>query len=282
MTSELRDNLVLRDLESGVLTLTLNRPHRRNAWTLPMQSRYFDLLAEADADADVRAIVVTGAGGSFCPGFDIAQLHTAVSGATASTKVTSGRPMNTPLMTRKPVIAAVEGACAGVGLLMALMTDVRFIASGARLSTAYTRRAIAPEYGAAWIVSRLTRWDVANDLLMSARKVTGAEAVQIGLGTHLTDDGAALQAATDYARDLVLHCSPTAMFTVKQLLRRDLERTYAEGWTESLIATKQLLLHPDAKEGVTSYIERRRPLFASLSPDFELVGVSDDLEGGGT
>jgi enoyl-CoA hydratase/carnithine racemase len=100
------------------------------------------------------------------------------------------------------------------------------------------------------------------------------------LATHLTDDCAALRAATGFAQDMSQNCSRLSMFAAKQLIRRDLERTYAEGWDESLVVTKHLLLYPDPKEGVTSFVERRPPAFAPLPPDFELARSAEEGEGG--
>lgn len=265
------DDPVLHAIESGVLTLTLNRPERKNALTLSMQSRYFDLLEAADVDPQVRAIVVTGADGHFCPGFDMEQLSRAVADAKTSGAGAGRRPFDLPLTIRKPVVAAVEGSCAGIGLLMALQTDVRFVARGARISTAYARRGLAAEYGVSWLLSRVTRWDHAADLLISGRKIDGEEAVRLGVGTHLTEDGDALTCAIAYAHELAEHCAPTAMAAIKMTLRRDQERTYRDGWEHAAAVTDQLLAHDDAHEGVRSFIERRPPAFAPLDPHFALA-----------
>jgi enoyl-CoA hydratase/carnithine racemase len=140
MTATTTD-LVLRDVRDGVCVLTLNRPGRLNAWTQPLEDRYFDLLAEADADPATRAIVVTGAGRGFCPGFDMEALAK-LGGGSADGFVAPTRPQSFPLTVRKPIVAAINGACAGIGLVQALMCDVRFAANGAKFTTAFARRGL--------------------------------------------------------------------------------------------------------------------------------------------
>ena len=122
MTSQ----LVLEHTADGVRTLTLHNPERRNAWSVEMEEQYFALLDEADADSTVRSIVVTGSGKAFCPGLDVQRL----SALTAQGKMDlrARRPQTHPLQIRKPMIAAINGACAGIGLMQALNCDVRFAA----------------------------------------------------------------------------------------------------------------------------------------------------------
>ena len=153
------DDVVLCDIDGGVATLTLNRPAANNGWTGAMQVRYFDLLVECEANPDVRAIVVTGAGKSFCPGADMDVLSAAsgrgnLSGD-ASAPITSPRPGYTPMLINKPLIGAINGACAGVGLVQALMLDVRIAAAGAKFTFAFARRGLIAEYGSAWLLPRI-------------------------------------------------------------------------------------------------------------------------------
>ncbi len=166
--------VVLRTIEDDVAVLTLNRPDRLNAWTAEMQTMYFDLLEDCAACEDVRAIVVTGAGRGFCAGADVAGLQ-ALSDGDDGLRATGHdeRPVTFPLTIPKPVIAAINGACAGLGLVMALMCDLRFAASGAKLTTAFARRGLIAEHGIAWILPRLVGPARALDLLMSCRVVLG-------------------------------------------------------------------------------------------------------------
>ena len=125
----------------GVATITLNRPERMNAWTWPMQAAFFELVDRADDDPDVRAVVLTGSGRGFCPGMDMEWLS-AVSKTAGDD--TERRPITALADLRKPLIAAINGACAGIGLVLALLSDVRFAAAGARISTSFTRRGFRP------------------------------------------------------------------------------------------------------------------------------------------
>jgi len=141
------DDLVLRSDADGVCTLTLNNPERRNAWTVPLEHRYFDLLDEADADPSVRAIVLTATGKTFCPGLDSGRLTEIVDTDGPKLDRTGRRPQTYPLSIRKPLIGAINGSAAGMGLMQALNTDVRFCSSRARFSTAYAKRGLPAEYG---------------------------------------------------------------------------------------------------------------------------------------
>ena len=127
------ETTVLYDLSDGVATLTLNRPERKNAWTIQLQRRYYGLLADCDADPDVRAIIVTGSGTTFCPGADSNSLQTYTKTGDFDPEAASiPQPDHYPWLVRKPMIAAINGACAGFGLVQTLMCDVRLAVPGAR------------------------------------------------------------------------------------------------------------------------------------------------------
>jgi hypothetical protein len=145
--------LVLYEVEAGVATVTLNNPERKNAWSVDMENAYFDLLDRAAADDAVRAIVLTGAGGAFCPGLDTSKLASSAGGG--GLNLAGRRPQHYPLTIPKPMIAAINGACAGIGMVPAAVCDARFVARGARLSTAYARRGLPAEYGLSWLLPKL-------------------------------------------------------------------------------------------------------------------------------
>src|SRR5215472_233556 len=139
MTREAEAAVTRYEVEESVATITLDRPERHNAWTTAMGVQYFDHLERAAADRDVRAIVVTGAGRTFCPGLDMSGLRAV---AAAGEAEGGTRPQTFPLGIPKPIIAAINGACAGIGLSMALMCDIRFAAAGAKLTTSFARRGL--------------------------------------------------------------------------------------------------------------------------------------------
>ncbi|HSZ12470.1 MAG TPA: enoyl-CoA hydratase [Solirubrobacteraceae bacterium] len=252
-------------IEDGVALLTLNRPDRLNAWTTEMEHEYFDLLERCGQDEQVRAIVVTGAGRGFCAGADMQQLQALGDGTLAeSAETRERRPQTLPLTIAKPIIAAVNGACAGIGLVQALMCDLRFAAEGAKLTTAFARRGLVAEHGISWILPRLVGPARALDLLLSGRVVLAAEAHELGLVNRVLAPDALLDATLDYARELAVNCSPASMATMKRQVYADLDRALPD----ALANADQLMLAsftaPDFVEGVASFVERRDPRFATL------------------
>ncbi len=255
--------MVLRTSADGVLTLTLNRPERMNAWTRAMEREYFDALDEADDDPEVRAIVVTGAGRGFCPGMDTRSLEKATAGGPSSP---DRRPMTYGLTVRKPMIAAINGGCAGIGLVQALVCDVRFAASGAKLSTAFTRRGLPAEFAASWLLERVVGHGAALDLLLSARVVTAEEACAMRLVTRVVEPDDLPATAQEYARDLAANCSPLAMAAVKAQVMADWHRTQGEAFASAGDLANEAYRAGDFAEGVASYVDRRPPRFQPLEP----------------
>ncbi len=255
-------DVVLRDVSDGVCLLTLNRPDRMNAWTPAMEERYFDLLAEGDRDPRTRAIVVTGAGRGFCPGFDKQELA-ALSAGDAKAHAPS-RPQTFPLTIRKPVIAAINGPCAGIGLVQALMCDLRFAAAGVKFTTAFARRGLVAEHGISWLLPRLSGHANALDLLLSARVFPAEEAERLGVVNRVVAADEVLDRTLDYARDLAAHCSPASMAVVKAQVHRDLHRGLDEAVADADRLMAESFGRPDFDEGVRSFVDRRPPRFAAL------------------
>jgi enoyl-CoA hydratase/carnithine racemase len=256
--------VVQKSVQDGVALLTLNRPDRLNAWTAEMERAYFGLLEECAASAEIRVIVVTGAGRGFCAGADMQELRAIGDGAATTAAAHDRRPQTFPLSIPKPIIAAINGACAGIGLVQALMCDVRFAADGAKLTTAFARRGLIAEHGISWILPRLVGPAHALDLLLSGRVVLAEEAQTLGLVNRTFAPERLLEATLDYARELVVNCSPASMATIKRQVYSDLEHSLAD----TLAGADRLMLEsftaPDFAEGVTSFLERRDPRFASL------------------
>lgn len=263
--------------EDGVAVLTLNRPDRLNAWTGELEQAYFGALRECTASEDVRAIVVTGAGRGFCAGADmqsLQQIEAAVSGAESEngSSPTEGgtqaareqTPQTFTLGVPKPVIAAINGPCAGIGLVLALMCDVRFVAESAKLTTAFSRRGLVAEHGISWILPRLVGPARALDLLLSGRVVLGREAVELGLCNRVTPPETVLEETLAYAHELATLCSPASMAQMK----RQVYAAMAEPLDEAVAEADRLMLasfaEPDFAEGVASFLERREPRFAPL------------------
>jgi len=262
--------LVLWDVSERIATLTFNRPERNNAFTTDMEHQYFDLLERAANDSDVRVIIVTGAGRSFCPGLDMEALRTGVAdGGLATSR--PRRPHTYPVTVPKPIIAVINGACAGLGLVVALMCDIRFAARGAKMTTAWSRRGLVAEHGMSWMIPRIVGFPRALELMMSGRVFTTDEAHDIGMVHHLADADRVMSEARAYALDLAANVSPTSMAHIKWQSYRDLERnSLNSAWQHSMFLAHNANEFPDATEGVNSFIERRPPNFAPLPPNFDV------------
>ncbi|MCX2931274.1 enoyl-CoA hydratase-related protein [Mycobacterium sp. CVI_P3] len=247
------------EVAAGVCTLTFNRPDRNNAWSISMEQAYYAGLDRAAVDDDVRVIIVTGEGKSFCPGLDKAILDEIRSG---STFADNRRPATVATTIPKPVIAAINGGCAGVGMVQATLCDLRFAAAGAKLSWAFSRRGLPAEDGSSWTLARLVGHGRAMDLLLSGRVFTAEEAYEMGLVQRLFEPDELLARTMDYASDLARNVSPTAMAMVKHQLWSDWDTSLEN----SRVRAQQLLpiakRQPDFQEGVRSLVEKRPPEFA--------------------
>ena len=256
---------VLAERAGPVLVLTLNRPDRLNAWNNALEDRYFDLLEAAEDDGDVRAIVVTGAGRGFSAGADMEDLQRVGDGE-APRIVARPRPRTFPLTVRKPMIAAGNGAAAGLGLVEALYCDVRFCSPKGMCTTAFARRGLIAEYGIAWLLPRLVGTSNALDLLLSARVVQGEEACAMGLVNRVVEPERLLEEAVAYGADLAEHCSPRSMAAIKRQVQLAHDGTLADAVAVADRVMHESFTWPDAPEGVASYLEQRSPAFPSLAP----------------
>lgn len=265
--------LTVRD---DVAVITLNRPERHNAWTPEMEQQFYTHLRTVDDDPALRAAVVTGAGSAFCPGMDSQRLDRI-----------AGQPMDlsgriSPAATfafRKPLIAAINGACAGLGLIQALMCDVRFAVRGARFSTSFARRGLAGEYGITWLLPRLIGVERSLDLLLSGRVFDADEALAIGLVSRVSEAGSVLDDAVTYAHDLAAHCSPTAMALIKHQVLTDLDLTYGDAMERAYGAMAAMAVRPDFREGVDSFLQKRAPAFPPLAGNTDSAGVIEAVHG---
>jgi enoyl-CoA hydratase/carnithine racemase len=253
---------VLYEVEEQVARITLNRPQSLNAWTPELGRGYFDRLEEADADPEVRAIVVTGAGRGFCAGADFDYLQEVE--RSGSQPQRDPRPQSLPRSLGKPVIAAINGACAGLGFVMAMMCDIRFAAEGAKLTTAFARRGLVAEYGLSWALSRIAGTSTALDLLLSGRTFLAEEAAQLGVVDRLTPPEQAGDEARAYAVELARYCSPASMAVIKHQLYTDLEQTIEQSTADAVDQMERSFERPDFREGVESFVERRAPGFPPL------------------
>jgi enoyl-CoA hydratase/carnithine racemase len=253
------EDVVLCTVRDDVATVTLNRPDRMNAWTAAMERRYFDTLDDLQRDPDTRAIVVTGAGRGFCPGLDMEDLAGASQGAAPRDAT---QTMLHALSIEKPMICAINGGCAGIGLVQALACDVRFAASGIKISTSFARRGLVAEFAASWFLPRIIGHSNALDLLISGRTITAEEAAELGLVNRVVPGERLIHDAHAYAADLAEHCSPLAMAAIKRQVYDDWSRAALESEDEWRRLIAQPHRKADFREGVASYAEGRPPRFA--------------------
>ena len=262
------------EIEDRVATVWLHRPHRHNAWTGTMHTEYRQVMADLEHRDDVRVVVVTGTPPAFCVGGDSKALtdHGERGGYDSGLPAEPARPgggdrldadMAWQLGYRLPIIAAVNGACAGVGLSLVLFCDLRFVAAGAKLTTAAPKLGLPAEYGASWMLPRLVGVTRANDLLLSGRIVTGAETADWGLWNGVGADGAAtLDAALAYGRMLAASAGPNAVTMTKRQIADDLLRhDPAASVGDSLRLLDQAMGTAEYREGVAALTEKRPPNF---------------------
>ena len=264
------------EIEGHVATVFLHRPHRHNAWTGRMHAEYRSAMHELEHDDSVRAVVVTGTAPAFCVGGD----SDALARHAESGNYDTGLPPDPaqPGIRRRPeydedfawmfgfrtpIIAAVNGAAAGVGLALALFCDLRFGAAPAKLTTAAPKLGLPAEYGMSWILPRLVGPTRANDLLLSGRVVTVAETAEWGLWNDVVPDGdAALDVAVQYGRLLASSVGPEAVSVTKAQIYQDLHRhDSAASVADSKRLLDEAMRTAEYREGVAALREKRPPSF---------------------
>jgi enoyl-CoA hydratase/carnithine racemase len=250
------------EVVSRVAVLTIQRPERFNAWTPTLERELRAVIAHAQADDHVRCAVLTGAGRAFCSGMDLEVMRSGEGRtvAPAESDEDSAQRYGYLWDFDKPLIAAINGAAAGVGLCLALYCDMRFVATGAKLTTPYARRGLAAEHGTAWLLPRLIGPMHAADLLLSGRTITGEEADRMGLANLLPADGF-LDAVMQRANDIAESTSPRSVRIMKRQLREARYQTLGEA---TRIADREIAACRDTddfREGVQHFLEKRTPQF---------------------
>jgi len=267
-------HVVRYEVSDRVATVTLDRPERLNAWTGRMQTEYRWCLAQAEADPAVRVVVVTGAGRGFCAGADFRALERNVAAGGYDDGVreelaTPGYGVRSEFDhafafhygMATPVIAAVNGPAAGVGLVLACYCDLRFAAAGAKLTTSAPRLGLPAEFGLSWVLPRLVGLGHATDLLLSSRVVLAEEAAAMGLVNRVLPHAELLPATYDYARALAHDVSPASLRETKRQIYGDLHGDVGSAVERSVTLTDEMMGGADYAEGVRAWTERRNPAF---------------------
>ncbi|MGI5175297.1 enoyl-CoA hydratase-related protein [Dactylosporangium sp. CA-152071] len=248
------------ETRDGVRTIWFDRPDHRNAMTWEMFRDYYAALKAADDDPAVRAIVVTGAGDWFCAGADPAALQALLDPGHRDRLLHElGFEPHLPLTLGTPIVAAVNGGAAGLGLVHALYADVRFLAAEARLSTAFSRLGLIAEYGSAWLLPRLIGVGNAMDLLVSGRKIDAVEAQRMGLAQRVLPRAEVLPAAQAYAVDLAVHCAPSSMAVIRRQVWAGLDSTAADATADAVRLMGESLSGPDFRAAAAALVQGSTP-----------------------
>jgi enoyl-CoA hydratase/carnithine racemase len=272
---------ILYEVDDPVATITLNRPSALNAWTDRMGAEVRHAVAAAERDPRVIGIVLTGAGRGFCAGADMNRLAALSSGDRsfeAPADALESEPGDpsfgddlhlgtyTYLMSvPKPVIAAINGPVAGMGVPIALACDLRFMAEDAVLMTAFSQRGLVAEWGTSWLLPRLVGTAVSLDVLFSSRKIKGTEAAALRIVNAALPGADVLPHAQQYVRDLAASSSPTSMAIMKRQVYQQMHAGLLAAETEARSLMLESFSRPDFREGVASFVERRPPAFERLS-----------------
>lgn len=260
-----------------VLTITLNRPEKLNAWTHVMESEFRQAIDAASADDAVRAIVVTGAGRGFCSGADMSILQAGAEGAGIGADgdaATTAKPaakaagleanyqwkFSYLLRVPKPIFAAINGPIAGIGLCMVMFCDFRYMVEGQKMTTAFAKRGLIAEHGISWMLPRLIGPTNALDLLFSARTVATDEAASLGLVKSLPAAGF-LAAVHARANEMVTMASPRSIGVIKRQVYDSLFQSLDEAWARADADMVESFASADFKEGVAHFLEKRAPAF---------------------
>ncbi len=258
------DLLVERD--GPIAVITLNRPERLNAISGPMLSAFSEALVAADADPEVRAIVVTGAGRGFCSGLDLKDVAagTGIGSGGGGALPTKFDLRHAPPVvlheTDKPTLCALNGAAAGYGLDLALGCDIRIASETAKLAAAFTRRNVIPESGGTWLLPRLVGWEKACEIAFRGRTVLADEALELGLVSRVVPADVCLKETLAMAREIAAN-APLAVQATKRMMRLGLSETFEANVHHVYLQLLPLMRSDDFKEGVKAFLERRDPEF---------------------
>jgi enoyl-CoA hydratase/carnithine racemase len=272
---------IITELADRVLTITLNRPDRLNAWTATMSRELIEAFDLADADDEVRAIIVTGAGRGFCAGADLGAggetFDYRARGSTEPVPRDSGGEFTLRIFeSTKPVIAAINGPAVGVGATMTLPMDIRLAADDARMGFVFTRRGIVPEACSSWFLPRVVGISRAMEWVATGRVFSADEALSGGLVRSLHPGAELLDAATALAREIAENTAPVSVALARQLMWRMLGAEHPmlahRADSRGMFSRGQ---SADAVEGVTAFLEKRPARF----PDRVSDGLPEIMPG---
>ena len=269
---------IIYEVEDPSAVITFNRPQALNAFTYRTLAELRHAIASAEDASRVVGIVVTGAGRGFSAGMDMNALGEMTKtgeagGGDFGLRSSPGDPemgdnfkqMFTYLMAvRKPVIAAINGACAGLGFSLACQMDMRFVERQARFITSFSARGLVAEHGTSWILPRLLGPSKALDILWTGRRIEGEEALELGLANRLSENGESVNDAKAFIAGLAKTSSPRSLMEMKQMVYRHLNMELGPAIAETQKRQDDSLKREDFTEGVRSFVEKREPRFGRV------------------
>ncbi|MEX0786651.1 MAG: enoyl-CoA hydratase-related protein [Dehalococcoidia bacterium] len=255
-------NDLLYDVSDSIATITLNRPDRLNAISGPMLASFSQAFRDADADRDVRVIILTGAGRGFCAGLDLKDL-TAGQGIGSGNGAGLGARFdlaNSPPMvlhtTDKPVICALNGPAAGYGMDIALGCDIRVSSTEGKLAAVFAKRGILPESGGTWLLPRLVGWAKAAEIAFRGQVLTAAESLELGLVNAVVEHDQLMDTTRAWAAEIAAN-APLAVQSTKRMMRLGLEETFEANVHHVYLQLLPLFQTEDFREGVKAFVEKR-------------------------
>jgi enoyl-CoA hydratase/carnithine racemase len=257
---------LLYEVSDHIATITLNRPDRMNAISGPMLESFSRACRDADADGDVRVIVLTGAGRGFCAGLDLKDLTAGTGIGSNGGGVLAARfdLANSPPMvlhtTDKPVICALNGPAAGYGMDLALGCDIRIASTAAKLAAVFAKRGVLPESGGSWLLPRLIGWAKAAEICFRGSILSAQESLDLGLVNAVVEHDQLIATARAWAEEIAAN-APLAVQSTKRMMRLGLEETFEANVHHVYLQLLPLFRTEDFREGVQAFIEKRPPQF---------------------
>ena len=243
--------------DGPVLVLSFDRPERRNALTAQMEHDYLERLAEASVDPSIRAVVVTGTGGSFSSGADTEVFE-------APPDWETSLPIILAATVAKPVIAAVDGPCIATGFVHALACDVRIADASARFSPNFSRIGMVAEHAASWLLPRICGHARALDLLLTGRTFDAQEALELGVVARVVEGGARGPAVA-FAHELADRCSPFALAAIKRQVYADWAVELGNAYDDAVRRMDDAIVGRDFRQALRALARREAPEFVGWS-----------------